>query len=299
MHKAADLTVKNRRRSKNFPVVAVDDFNRFLHNSFLLFKYFVYNFIMSSFRLLTALRATRPLPINSQNQRFVANKSHEFTFARRQFSKALKDVENGSITRKSSKPNGTFKLTLLGACIGAVAGSTYTIYTRICDKNSHKEHERTPPKVVEFFPADVRITKRFINPKDTSGLDIVLFQYQTCPFCCKVRAYLDYMGISYSVVEVDAVLRQDIRWSEVKKVPMVLIRQQDGRYVQMTDSSAIISLVASSIHDNRIDVGELAQFYPHISYFDDDGKKRQDILNKYFLMYQDRTPKNMTKEIEE
>jgi len=69
----------------------------------------------------------------------------------------------------------------------------------------------------------------------------VLFQFQTCPFCCKVRAFLDYMGISYSVVEVDAVLRQDIRWSSVKKVPMVLIRQQDGKYVQMVDSSAIVS----------------------------------------------------------
>ncbi|XP_017862297.1 PREDICTED: prostaglandin E synthase 2 [Drosophila arizonae] len=252
---------------------------------------------MLSFRLLTALSATRSQSFNSQNLRFVVNKSSEFTIARCNFSKALKEVESGSSTKKS--PNGTFKLTLLGACIGAVAGSTYTLYTRICDKNSHKEHERTPPKVIEYFPADVRITKRFINPNDTSGLDIVLFQYQTCPFCCKVRAYLDYMGISYSVVEVDAVLRQDIRWSDVKKVPMVLIRQQDGKYVQMTDSSAIISLVASSLHDKRIDVGELAQFYPQISYFDDDGKKRQDILNKYFLMYQDRTPKNMTREIEE
>lgn len=247
---------------------------------------------MLSFRLLTALSATRSYSLNSQNLRFV-----EFTIARRNFSNALKEVKSGSSTKKS--PNGTFKLTLLGACIGAVAGSTYTLYTRICDKNSHKEHERTPPKVIEYFPADVRITKRFINPNDTSGLDIVLFQYQTCPFCCKVRAYLDYMGISYSVVEVDAVLRQDIRWSDVKKVPMVLIRQQDGKYVQMTDSSAIISLVASSLHDKRMDVGELAQFYPQISYFDDDGKKRQDILNKYFLMYQDRTPKNMTREIEE
>ncbi|EDW68845.1 prostaglandin E synthase 2 [Drosophila virilis] len=250
---------------------------------------------MSCFRLATALTAARPLPRNSQNLRLFARKSQEFTYARRQFSKALNESNIG----KNTKPAGTLKLTLLGACIGAVAGSTYTIYSRISDKDSHKEHERTPPKVIGSLPAGVRITKRYINPKDTSGLDIVLFQFQTCPFCCKVRAYLDYMGVSYSVVEVDAVLRQDIRWSSVKKVPMVLIRQQDGQYVQMTDSSAIISLVASSLHDKRTDVGDLAQFYPHVSFFDDDGKKRQDILNKYFLMYQDRTPKNMTKEIEE
>ncbi|EDV96786.1 prostaglandin E synthase 2 [Drosophila grimshawi] len=247
---------------------------------------------MSCFRLATALNA-----VNNQSLRLLAKRTPNLSLARRQFANAV--LESSSSGGKVKKPNGTFKLTLLGACIGAVAGSTYTIYTRINDQNSHKEHERTPPNVVESLPAGLRITKRYINPKDTSGLDIVLFQFQTCPFCCKVRAYLDYMGVSYSVVEVDAVLRQDIRWSSVKKVPMVLIRQQDGQYVQMTDSSAIISLVATVLNDKRADVGELAQFYPQISYFDDDGKKRLDIMNKYFLMYQDHTPKNMTKEIEE
>ncbi|XP_034103699.1 prostaglandin E synthase 2 [Drosophila sulfurigaster albostrigata] len=249
---------------------------------------------MSCLRLAVALNTARPLPLSNQSLRILSKRNQEIIFARRQFSKAVEET-----ARKATKSNGTFKLALLGASIGAVAGSSYTFYTNFTDKNAHKEHERTPPKVIEALPAGVRITKRFINPKDTSGLDIVLFQFQTCPFCCKVRAYLDYMGVSYSVVEVDAVLRQDIRWSSVKKVPMVLIRQRNGQYVQMTDSSAIISLVATTLNDKRADVGELAQFYPQISFFDDDGKKRQDIMNKYFMMYQDHTPKNMTKELEE
>ncbi|XP_030385261.1 prostaglandin E synthase 2 [Scaptodrosophila lebanonensis] len=237
---------------------------------------------MSCFRLATAV--TRPLQLNSTSP----NAFRHVQIARRQLT---------TFSKKKSG-NGTFKLALLGAGVGAATGSIYTIYSNINDRNSHKEHEHMPPKVIGELP-DVRITKRFVNPKDTSGLEIVLFQFQTCPFCCKVRAYLDYMGISYSVVEVDAVLRQDIKWSSVKKVPMVLIRQRDGQYVQMSDSSAIISLIATYLNDNRKDIGDLAQFYPQISYFDDDGKKRQDILNKYFLMYQDRTPKNLTKEIEE
>jgi len=33
-------------------------------------------------------------------------------------------------------------------------------------------------------------------------LDIVLYQYQTCPFCTKVRTFLDYHNIKYRMVEV-------------------------------------------------------------------------------------------------
>lgn len=34
---------------------------------------------------------------------------------------------------------------------------------------------------------DVKITRKLHNPRDQSGLELVLFQYQTCPFCCKVN----------------------------------------------------------------------------------------------------------------
>ncbi|BFF99660.1 prostaglandin E synthase 2 [Drosophila madeirensis] len=257
---------------------------------------------MSCFRLATAtaLAATRPLSVSGRSSRFLCNRAHqEFSLARRPFSKTTSPPGNINVVKKP--PNGTFKLALFGAVLGAVTGSVYTVYSRWTDIDSHKEHEHTPPKRVENMPAGVRITKRYVNPKDTSGLDIVLFQFQTCPFCCKVRAYLDYMGVSYSVVEVDAVLRQDIRWSVLKKVPMVLLRQRDGdgQYVQMVDSSAIISLIATYLHDKRTDILELAEFYPHISFFDDESKKKTDILNKYFVMYQDRAPKSVTKETEE
>ncbi|EDW79622.1 uncharacterized protein Dwil_GK20317 [Drosophila willistoni] len=249
---------------------------------------------MSCFRLATSLG--RALPNRSQCIRLPQSHSTrlDVNLTRRQLSGKATGTGSG---KKQS--NGTFKLAMLGAFVGAATGSVYTIFTTWTDQNSHKEHEHTPPKILDSLPAGLRITKRYVNPKDTSDLEIILFQYQTCPFCCKVRAYLDYMGVSYSVVEVDAVLRQDIRWSSVKKVPTVLIRQQNGQYVQMIDSSAIISLVATYLQDKRTDIGELAKFYPHISYFDDDGKKRMDILNKYFLMYGERTPKNVTKEIEE
>lgn len=203
-----------------------------------------------------------------------------------------------SVPKRSGGPS-TLKLAILGTTLGATGGTIYSLYSNWKDGNAHKEHERTQPAVIKEFPPNVQITKRFVNPKDNSGLDITLFQFQTCPFCCKVRAFLDYMGISYKVVEVDAVLRQDIKWAAQKKVPMVLIRQRDGRYVQMSDSSAIISLIATYLNDKKTDIGELAQFYPTISFFDDNQKKKHDIMNKYFLMYQDHTPKGHSKEFEE
>lgn len=62
---------------------------------------------------------------------------------------------------------------------------------------------------------------------DSTGLKLTLYQYQSCPFCCKVRAYLDNRGFSYDVVEVNSVMRAEIRWSKYKKVPIVLCSSDD------------------------------------------------------------------------
>jgi microsomal prostaglandin-E synthase 2 len=139
---------------------------------------------------------------------------------------------------------------------------------------------------------DVPVMRKIMNPNDKTGLDIILFQFQTCPFCCKVRSFLDFSGLSYSVVEVDAVLRQSIKWSQSKKVPTMLVRTRDGKYVQMNDSSMIISALTSFLIDpakNKIE--DIAKFYP-VSMFDDVYGTVFDIANKYFLMFQDKKPKD-------
>jgi microsomal prostaglandin-E synthase 2 len=116
---------------------------------------------------------------------------------------------------------------------------------------------------------DVPIMRKIINPNDKSGLEITLFQFQTCPFCCKVRSFLDYSGLSYNVVEVDAVLRQSIKWSKhTKKVPIVLVKSKDGQYVQLNDSSLIISTISSLLVDSKSDVKELVKFYPVTTFTD-------------------------------
>ena len=51
---------------------------------------------------------------------------------------------------------------------------------------------------------------------------IKLYQYQTCPFCCKTRAFLDYYGINYEIVEVNPLFRREIKFSKYRKVPFIV-----------------------------------------------------------------------------
>jgi microsomal prostaglandin-E synthase 2 len=174
------------------------------------------------------------------------------------------------------------------AAIGGTVGGGYTVYQSIGKKKTSREELSTT--TLDEMP-NVPIMRKIINPNDKTGLDIILFQFQTCPFCCKVRSFLDFSGLSYSVVEVDAVLRQSIKWSTSKKVPTCLARTSDGRYVQLNDSSMIISALSTFLIDpakNKIE--DIVKFYP-VQNFTDVYGTVFDIANKYFLMFQDKKPK--------
>uniref|UniRef100_A0A0E0P6B0 Glutaredoxin domain-containing protein n=2 Tax=Oryza TaxID=4527 RepID=A0A0E0P6B0_ORYRU len=66
-------------------------------------------------------------------------------------------------------------------------------------------------------------------PMDLLPQNVVLYQYQACPFCNKVRAFLDYHDIPYKVVEVNPLSKKEIKWSEYKKVPILTV---DGEQLQ-------------------------------------------------------------------
>ncbi|PWA97751.1 Glutaredoxin [Artemisia annua] len=78
---------------------------------------------------------------------------------------------------------------------------------------------------------------------DVAPKDVVLYQYEACPFCNKVKAYLDYYDIPYKVVEVNPFSKKEIKWSEYKKVPILMV---DGE--TLVDSSAIIDQMGSKFH---------------------------------------------------
>ncbi|KAL5229278.1 hypothetical protein ABZP36_017543 [Zizania latifolia] len=79
-------------------------------------------------------------------------------------------------------------------------------------------------------------------PLDLLPQDVVLYQYEACPFCNKVRAFLDYHDIPYKVVEVNPLTKKEIKWSEYKKVPILTV---DGE--QLVDSSDIINVLQRRI----------------------------------------------------
>jgi microsomal prostaglandin-E synthase 2 len=85
--------------------------------------------------------------------------------------------------------------------------------------------------------------------QDARELEIVLYQYQTCPFCTKVRTFLDFHNIPYSVVEVDPLRKGEIAFSKYKKVPICVVQG-----VQLTESSEIISTILSLLPGVRAQV---------------------------------------------
>ncbi|KAL4361512.1 hypothetical protein GQ457_04G011940 [Hibiscus cannabinus] len=79
-------------------------------------------------------------------------------------------------------------------------------------------------------------------PVEIMPKEVVLYQYEACPFCNKVKAFLDYYDIPYKVVEVNPISKKEIKWSDYKKVPILMV---DGQ--QLVDSSAIIDQLGEKI----------------------------------------------------
>lgn len=75
-----------------------------------------------------------------------------------------------------------------------------------------------------------------------------------------------------------------------------MARDKSGKYVQMTDSTAIISILSSYLIDPSVSINELVEMYPEISYLNNDGKKTFEILNKYHLMHGEKSPKTVNKD---
>jgi microsomal prostaglandin-E synthase 2 len=81
--------------------------------------------------------------------------------------------------------------------------------------------------------------------------EVVLYQYDACPFCNKVKAFLDYHDIAYKVVEVNPMGKKEIKWSEYKKVPILVV---DGE--ALNDSTAIITELTRRIEGENAGVLE-------------------------------------------
>ena len=73
--------------------------------------------------------------------------------------------------------------------------------------------------------------------------EITVYQYKICPFCNRVKAYLDFLNIPYTVVEVNPLTKGEIKFSkDYKKVPLVTIGN-----TQVNDSSPILEHITINL----------------------------------------------------
>uniref|UniRef100_A0A915BZD4 Prostaglandin E synthase 2 n=2 Tax=Parascaris univalens TaxID=6257 RepID=A0A915BZD4_PARUN len=162
-----------------------------------------------------------------------------------------------------------------------IAGGT-AIYLNGNDENTSTK--RTLAQDIQERRA-VKISRKVVSDSDKTSLNLRLYQYQTCPFCCKVRAFLDYYGFNYEVVEVNPVTKAQLHFSSrYKKVPILVTRGER----LLTESSLIVSILSTFLHRSNRSLDDVIDCYPGITI--NDPKTQKDMLhypNKYFVMLED------------
>ncbi|XP_067398180.1 prostaglandin E synthase 2 isoform X2 [Emydura macquarii macquarii] len=123
------------------------------------------------------------------------------------------------------------------------------------------------------------------------SLQLTLYQYKTCPFCSKVRAFLDYHGVPYEIVEVNPVMRKEIKFSSYRKVPILLVHA--GNTLQLNDSSVIISAMKTYFASRKKSLEEIVSCYPPMKAVNKWGKEVTEYGNKYWLMLDEMETQQM------
>ena len=72
---------------------------------------------------------------------------------------------------------------------------------------------------------------------------ITLYQFQSCPFCSKVRALLNFTKQPYEVVEVTPFGMKDLDFTDHKKVPVLKDVGSDGKETVVVESATIIEYI--------------------------------------------------------
>uniref|UniRef100_A0A0K0F3N2 Prostaglandin E synthase 2 n=1 Tax=Strongyloides venezuelensis TaxID=75913 RepID=A0A0K0F3N2_STRVS len=128
--------------------------------------------------------------------------------------------------------------------------------------------------------------RHITGPLDKTGLKPRLYQYQTCPFCCKVRAFLDYYGFDYHLIEVDPLSRGELKFAPCqKKVPVTTCSCLDK---PMTESSLIMSIFSTFLQRKNLSIKDVVELYPPLTQVEaKSGKEVQTFPNKYFIMLEE------------
>jgi len=93
-------------------------------------------------------------------------------------------------------------------------------------------------KAEETIKENDNIPKTMKQFKQLSDIkSVVIYQYEVCPFCNKVRAFFDYNKIPYEMIEVNPIFKKELSQYSYKKVPQVIVNGE----IRLLESSQIIS----------------------------------------------------------
>ena len=80
-------------------------------------------------------------------------------------------------------------------------------------------------------------------------MDVTVYQYKICPFCNKVKSFLDYLELPYDVVEVNPISKKEIKGLDTgghTKVPVVTV---DG--IASIESNDIIFALVDRLKQDK------------------------------------------------
>ena len=119
---------------------------------------------------------------------------------------------------------------MLGAL--AVVGAGGTIYAARLRKNKTSTADDVN---------DVEAISK-LSIEDLRKHGVILYRYLTCPFCGKLKAFLDYQNIPYELVEVDPLFKSQMKGMGYSKVPFLQINTENPEEkLKMGDSYEIVT----------------------------------------------------------
>ena len=87
---------------------------------------------------------------------------------------------------------------------------------------------------------------RLVSLEELRRNEITIYRYLTCPFCGKVKAFLDQHKIPYKCVEVDPLTKSQLKGNNYSKVPFLKIKTDNGE-LTMADSYDIVSVLGEKV----------------------------------------------------
>lgn len=140
----------------------------------------------------------------------------------------------------------------LGSAVTAVVGSgaAAALYRKRLRENkelSAKAYNASQDaeQMLSVFDWVRQVSCKSSASAGAGGPGVEFFRYTTCPYCGKVKAFLDYYRIPYQAVEVEPMFKSQIADSNYKKVPQLRFGGRDGAY--LVDSSEIVDTLASYV----------------------------------------------------